>query len=139
MSDEWTAGLNIDWSGEVPFEQSGVDREVPEEPGVYQILQNEDYSRYKGETRVLKIGKSDGSLRKEIANHFVRHTAANRLARVRNRPGIEVSIVFAVLPRELTAQAEAALLRKFEDDHWDLPVLNSQRGYGRNDDVRYRR
>jgi hypothetical protein len=30
------------------------------------------------------------------------------------------------------------LLRAFEDAHWDLPLLNSQRGYGRGADVHYR-
>lgn len=131
--------LDINWSSEVAFEQRTVERDVPEQPGVYQILQGKTYPRYNGVTRVLKIGKSEGNLRQEIENHFVRHTAANRLARVRQLPGLRVSMVFAVLPQELAAQAEAALLRRFEDEHWDLPALNSQRGYGRNADVHYRK
>ena len=126
----------INWSAEVRLAQAEVTREVADQPGVYQILQNPSYPRYKGMTRVLKIGKSDGSLRKEVSNHFVRHTAANRLARIRKQPGVEVSVVFAVLPDP--ASAEKALLCRFEDDHWDLPALNSQRGYDRSEDGHYR-
>jgi len=129
---------DIVWSPEVPFEQRFVERDVPDQPGVYRILQSEPYPRYHGNTRILKIGKSEGSLRQEIANHFIRHTTANRLARVRKRPGLQVSVVFALAPQERVAEAEAELLRGFEDEHWDLPVLNSQRGYARSADAHYR-
>ena len=35
-------------------------------------------------------------------------------------------------------EIESELLRQFEDRHWDLPVLNSTRGYGRDTDKHYR-
>ena len=130
--------LDIRWSSEVPFESSAVEREVPDSAGVYEILQSETYSRYDGCTRILKIGMSKGSLRGELANHFVRHTAANRLARVRKRPGARVSVIFAVLAQGLVEEAEHQLLRRFEDEHWDVPLLNSQRGYARGADGHYR-
>ncbi len=39
---------------------------------------------------------------------------------------------------EEVSYEEAKLLREFEDIHWDLPVLNNQRGYKRGDDRQYR-
>lgn len=129
---------DVQWSSELPFEQRAVERDVPDAPGVYQILQSTPYPRYNGVTRVLKIGRSEGSLRQEIANHFVRHTTANRLARVRRRPGVQVLVTFAVFPQQRAAGAEAELLRAFEDQYWDLPLLNSQRGYARDADAHYR-
>lgn len=131
--------MDIHWSGEIPFEQHTVEREVPDSPGVYQILQSQPYCRYNGETRILKIGKSEGSLRQEIGNHFIRHAVANRLVRIRRRPGIEVSVLFATLSKELAGSTEAKLLCDFEDQYWDLPLFNSQRGYARNADRHYRR
>jgi len=76
--------MNIDWSKEFPFERKSL-QYVPEEPGVYQILQSDEYQRYRGASRILKIGASKSNLRSEIENHFVRHTAANRLARIKNQ------------------------------------------------------
>jgi hypothetical protein len=129
----------IEWSGEIPFEEDEIGREVPDEIGVYQILQHEEYPRYVGKTRILRIGKSDSSLRQEILNHFVRHTVANRLARIRNVVGISVTVVYATIGKDKTTETEKKLLRYFEDVHWDLPVLNSNRGYKRDGDKHYRR
>jgi hypothetical protein len=69
---------------------------------------------------------------------LIRHTAANRLARVRAQPGVVASIVFASLPPEQVGNAESQLLREFEDEFWDVPFLNSQRGYARGADQHYR-
>ncbi len=130
--------LEIRWSEEVAFVQKAIDAAVPDSSGVYQILQDRPYPRYRGHTRILKIGKSDASLRAEICNHFIRHTAANRLARVKAQPGVVVSIVFTSLPPEQAGNAESQLLREFEDTFWDVPLLNSQRGYARGADQHYR-
>jgi hypothetical protein len=129
----------IEWSTEIPFKEDEIGTQVPDKAGVYQILQHEEYPRYMGKTRILKIGKSDSSLRQEILNHFVRHTAANRLARIRNVIGTRVTVVFATIGNEKTTETEKKLLRYFEDAHWDLPVLNSHRGYERDEDKHYRR
>ena len=126
------------WSDPIPFDQNALRGQVPRSPGVYQIVQTPAYQRYEGSTAVLKIGKSDGSLQDEVLNHFQRHTAANRLARIRGRPGASVSVVYSVLAVGDVAEAERTLLREFEDRHWDLPVLNSQRGYARATDAHYR-
>ena len=48
-------------------------------------------------TSILKIGKSDESIRAEILNHFNRHTAANRLARIRRRRDVTIPIVLHAL------------------------------------------
>ena len=129
--------MTVEWSAEIPFTPEAIEQ-VPDSAGVYQILQSAEYPRYEGKTRVLKIGKSDSSLKDEISNHFLRHTIANRLARVRNRACMKVTVVFAVTPDGQASKIENELLRQFEDDHWDLPVLNSQRGYARNQDTKYR-
>jgi len=130
--------MSIEWSTEIPFEEDEIGRQVPDKAGVYQILQHEEYPRYVGKTRVLKIGKSDSSLRQELLNHFVRHTVANRLARIRSARDTIVTVVFAEINEEKVTETEKKLLRCFEDAHWDLPVLNSQRGYGRDEDKHYR-
>jgi hypothetical protein len=77
-------------------------------------------------TRILKIGKSESSLRQEILNHF-------------DAIGTSVTVVFATIGNEKTTETEKKLLRDFEDKHWDLPVLNSHRGYERGEDRHYRR
>jgi|WetSurMetagenome_2_1015567.scaffolds.fasta_scaffold114464_2 hypothetical protein len=130
--------MTIEWSAEIPFLPQTIEKQVPDKAGVYQILQSVEYLRYEGKTRILKIGKSESSLKDEIANHFVRHTVANRLARIRNRPSVKVTVVFAVTPDGQAGKTESELLRRFEDECWDLPALNSQRGYTRNQDVHYK-
>ena len=131
--------MTVEWSGEIAFTPKAIENQVPTKAGVYQILQSAEYPRYEGTTRVLKIGQSDSNLKDEISNHFVRHTVANRLARVRNRASINITVIFAVTPDGQAANTESELLRQFEDEHWDLPVLNSKRGYARNQDVHYKR
>lgn len=127
----------IKWSEEITFSRQVIVNKIPQGPGVYKILQSQRYSRYRGQTRVLKIGISEVDLRKEISNHFNRHTAANRLARLSNVPNNEISVVFVLAYNE-SQIIEKDLLRSFEDDHWEVPVLNSQRGYARNEDRHFR-
>ena len=130
--------MKLSWSTVIPFEQDAVRRLIPDAPGVYKIVQAPDYARYEGSTPTLKIGKSDVSLQREILNHFQRHTVANRLYRVRSRPGVTVSVTYAVLDSDETTTVELAQLKEFEDAHWDLPILNAQRGYKRTEDSHYR-
>lgn len=87
---------------------------------------------------MLKIGMSETDLREEIMNHFQRHTVANRLSRIHNRPEIQVTVKFVIGAVRDAAEFEGKLLREFEDEHWDLPVLNSQRGYTRGQDRHYK-
>lgn len=125
------------WSDELPF----IRREiigVPGSPGVYEILQSATYPRYKGETRVLKIGMSERSLRDELVRHLGQHTAANRLHRIQGGCGVELSVRYNVCPPQDARAAEGMLLRAFEDAHWDLPLLNDQRGYRRGTDRHFR-
>jgi hypothetical protein len=130
--------MPIEWSAEIPFTQDAIETQVPIKAGVYEILQSEQYPRYAGKTRVLKIGKSESDLRQEISNHFIRHAAANRLARIRSHPNVKVSVCFAVICDGTAGDIEKQLLCEFEDEYWDIPVLNSHRGYGRNQDAHYR-
>lgn len=108
---------------------------VPNSPGVYEFLQSEEYSRYRGTTKVLKIGMSGKGLRKELDNHFESHTAANRLFYVRNRVGIQVYFRYALCTSiEEARYSETELLKEFERNYFDLPLLNSQRGFKRDED-----
>ena len=126
------------WSPEYSFSSQSIYTNAPEEPGVYQVLQQQEYARYFGTTRILKIGLSGQDLRTELVNHLNRHVAANHLKRILNQPEPGVSFRFSVLKTEQVADAEKTLLKEFEDRHWDLPVLNAQRGYKRGDDRHYR-
>ena len=126
----------LHWS--VICSKDEVARAVPHSAGVYRVLQGSEYPRYRGSTRVLKIGQSDRDLCGEILNHFERHAAANRLTRVRGQTDLIVTVVFAKTDGTSAGAHEGQLLRAFEDAHWDLPLLNSQRGYGRGADVHYR-
>lgn len=120
------------WSAEIPFDQRALAR-VPITPGVYQILQNAVYPRYKGSTRILKIGMSRVSLRKEIGNHFNKHTAANRLKRICRQNTI-ITVTFLELASHDVSAFESRCLRDFEVNYWDLPLLNSTRGFLRGSD-----
>jgi hypothetical protein len=130
--------MKFAWSEEVTFVASSIKENVPACPGVYQILQSAEYPRYDGSTRVLKIGISKSNLREELLNHIIRHHAANRLSRMLNHSQVSVTIRFTLVASEKTADAEKELLREFEDRHWDLPVLNSNRGYQRGEDSHFR-
>ena len=130
--------MTVDWSAAVPFDRKGISSGVPAKPGIYQITQQPAYPRYSGTTSILKIGQSRSSLRAELLNHFDRHTAANRLARIRNRRGVVVQVRYCVAAPTEVSDLERILLREFEDEYWDIPMLNSQRGYGRTEDSHYR-
>jgi len=80
---------------------------------------------------------SKGNLLQELLNHFIRHVAANRLTRIRNQPGINVTFRYVLISPETVTAAEKSLLRDFEDVHWELPALNSTRGYERGEDRHY--
>ncbi len=129
--------MKLVWSTEIPFTRDAIRKNIPNEPGVYQILQSLEYPRYHSATRVLKIGES-ADLQSEILNHVIRHVAANRLARIRNQADVKVSVIYSLVQQKDTEEVESDLLRQFEDEFWDLPVLNGQRGYKRGDDSRYR-
>lgn len=126
------------WSREYPFDRASIQENVPDGPGVYEILQSEAYPRYQGETRVLKIGMTKASLRDELLNHLTRHTSANRLTRIRRRPGIHVMFRCLCIDQEEARAVEGQLLQKFEESHWEVPALNSTRGYARGTDKHYR-
>ena len=128
----------FEWSKEIEFKRSEIRGQVPSISGVYKILQSEEYARYQRKTRVLKIGMSHTSLQQELINHFNNHTAANRLARIRKRLGITVTVQYSTVSSELAREVENELLQQFEDEHWELPFLNSTRGYKRNADKHLR-
>ena len=127
------ACMHNSWSPEIPFEHSEVTRITPN-AGVYRILQDIDYPRYNGSTRIIKIGMSRASLKNEIRNHFNRHVAANRLKRVKQNNGIKITVQLLETEPDEAYRLELQLLRDFEIKHWDLPLLNSTRGFVRGTD-----
>jgi len=126
--------MNEEWSKEYPLDRDGI-RNAPPTAGVYEILQVNEYPRYKFTTRIIKIGKSQQNLMQELENHLQRHTAANRIKRIKK--ALEVSYRYRITALDEAPRIEKTLLKEFEDKHWDLPVLNSTRGYGRNEDSHY--
>ncbi len=129
--------VSLNWSSEYPFSTESIKNNASNTSGVYEILQQYEYPRYRGFTRILEIGMSKKDLQSELANHEIRHTAANRLARIRGQSGLGVSFRYCEVEADEAGGVEKALLREFEDRHWDLPVLNAQRGYSRGEDRHY--
>jgi hypothetical protein len=130
--------MSYSWSSEHAFTKESIERHAPNSSGVYEILQSVEYPRYQGNTRILKIGMSKSNLRDELLNHLIRHTVANRLARIQWHQSVQISFRYLAFSLESAKNVERDLLREFEDEHWDLPVLNSQRGYARGEDRHYR-
>lgn len=83
MCDKWK---------KVCFDKASISKLVLHSPGVYKILQSSLYNRYHKTTRILKIGMSKKSLRKELLNHFGPHTASNRLCRIKSDSNNRITI-----------------------------------------------
>jgi hypothetical protein len=131
------ANNSLTWSAEYEFQGKVIRAHAPADAGLYEILQSREYPRYKGRTKTLKVGMSKKNLQRELLNHLNQHTAANRLARIRrlsDLSDLKVTFRFALHPAGNTLSMEKQMLRDFEDTHWDLPILNSTRGYERGAD-----
>ena len=126
--------MDEEWSKEHPLERNGI-RNAPRTAGVYVILQVDEYPRYKFTTRIIEIGKSQQDLMQELENHLQRHTAANRIKRIKKES--QVSYRCRSTASDEAPGTEKTLLNELEDRHWDIPVLNSTRGYSRNADSHY--
>jgi hypothetical protein len=126
-------GDDVKWSEKRALDKENI-KEAPDAAGIYRITQATDYDRYNGKTNILEIGMSKKNLRNELENHLSRHTTANRLAGIRNKHPVFFECSRVNNPKVW----EDCLLRDFEDKYWDLPVLNSNRGYDRNEDIHYR-
>jgi len=126
-----------EWSNEFDFTRANIKNDAPTKSGVYVFLQNVFYQRYKGETRIIKIGKAS-NLRQEIENHFIRHTCANRLERIQKHNNQKIYYQFKDMYEADIDDMEKILLKEFEDEFWDLPILNSQRGYARGEDSKFK-
>jgi hypothetical protein len=125
--------MHDNWSQKFELTKESIKGNAPNKSGVFKIIQSVDYPRYFGNTKILKIGMSKSDLQVELLRHLNQHTAANRLARIR-RHKIQVFFRYFNCSPEEAEDAERDLLKVFEDKHWDLPVLNSTRGYRRGED-----
>lgn len=125
------------WSTEFEFTRKSIKQNLPVVSGIYMLLQSEYYRRYKGKTRILKIGKSI-NLRHEIENHLNIHTCTNRIHRIKKYNKQKIFFKFMLVDNEKIDEKEKSLLIEFEDEFWDLPFLNSQRGYVRGEDLKYK-
>jgi len=110
------------------LDKDGI-KKAPATGGVFEILRTTAYHRYKGETRVLNIGQSK-NMRKEINRRRMIHTTARRTKKIK----LEYNVPFRYAKNNAPKKLENKLLKEFEDSHHDLPVLDSQRGYKRNED-----
>ncbi|MEE9214036.1 MAG: hypothetical protein V3U54_04460 [Thermodesulfobacteriota bacterium] len=126
--------MHLNWSQEYTLDSKGI-KNAPHSAGVYKIYQDAEYSRYRGMTRLLKIGMSKSDLQQELGNHLQRHTVANRLKRILKEH--KITFRYATTTPDDAPLNEKELLRSFEDEFWDIPVCNSTRGYSRGEDVHY--
>lgn len=117
--------------------RKNIIRHAPEAAGVYEILQDHAYDRYKNKTTILKIGMTSANLREELLRHLYQHTCANRIQRISRKETLKFKFSLT-RPGRAAKKKELQLLKKFEDKYWDLPVLNSTRGYKRGEDKHYR-
>jgi hypothetical protein len=122
---------------EIPLHAVAIRQRAPRRPGIYLILQSREYPRYRGKTRILKIGRSGRDLQAELLNHTGRHIVANRIKRIAGQLGLALTFWFEETSSADAKPRERGLLQRFEDEFWDLPVLNAQRGYRREEDSHY--
>ena len=125
-------------SAEYLFSRQNISAYVPQTAGTYLFLLELEYPRYEGTSRILKIGISERDLRLELLNHLNQHVAANRIKRIQSQQGLKVSFCFRVCEPDSARYIEKEMLKSFEDEHFDLPLLNRQGGYLRGEDVHYR-
>jgi hypothetical protein len=127
----------ITWSPICELTKNGI-ATVKKFSGVYEIRQSTIYQCYRGQTHVLKIGMSRVNLRAELMNHLTRHTCKFRIMRIQGATPLKPLLYRYSLCEPVEAlPLEKRLLRDFEEQHWQTPILNSTRGYSRNEDKHF--
>lgn len=117
--------LNRDkWS---PWHYLNVDTAVPDEPGVYEIRTNLEFSRLRGSSSLVTIGSATVSLRKRLCeqrfNNAVRYQ--NRAEKWLTRAGYTLEFRFTTTGNSTEARFQEALrLMEYENEHWELPPGN---------------
>lgn len=128
VCSNWTA-----WS------QAAAKR-APEKPGVYFLRLGNSLERLKGSSDLLYIGTTEegkGTVRARLISRFrevlTEGSVGYRLARFANEvPGACIEFAWRVLASHEDAMwDEAQLLKRYEDDHIELPPLNRQQSGNR--------
>ena len=116
--------LNTDkWS---PWHYLNADAAVPDEPGVYEIRTNFEFSRLRGSSSLVTIGSATASLRKRLCeqrfNNAVRYQ--NRAEKWLTQAGYTLEFRFTTVSGVEARYLEALRLMEYENKHWELPPGN---------------
>lgn len=124
----------IDYSTWIDWFRKAV-RRVPQKPGVYifRLIRGATLARLKGNSDIIYIGstkKGKRTLRDRLKDHLSprgdKRDTGYRLKRVTNEVG-SLEVAWRVFDCHDSAQAcERQLLKRFEQDHIELPPLNRQ-------------
>lgn len=99
---------------------------LPNSPGVYVIRWNQGFTRIKGETDILYIGKSDQGIQSRIYQyyHYGETQYTNqRISHCRRiLGGLEIS--YKLCSAAEVRAVEMELLLEFELEHMEFPPLN---------------
>ncbi len=99
--------------------------DLPEFPGVYEVrFKNYSFPRLKGTTKTLYIGCTpERGLKKRLRSLINgRHIARKRIRKIADE--LQKELEFRYMVTFLPKQAEAELLREYEEKHLELPPCN---------------
>lgn len=99
--------------------------DLPEIPGVYEVrFKNYSFPRLRGITNILYIGCTDkGGLKKRLRSLIKgRHIARKRVYKITEE--LQKELEFRYRVTFLARQAEAELLREYQEKHLELPPCN---------------
>jgi excinuclease UvrABC nuclease subunit len=93
---------------------------VPNKPGIYFVLSDKYFSRLKGRTNIIYIGKAN-NLAQRLIN---KRNALPRFMTLRNS-GFKLTFLFKTSgTKEQARLMEIKALRQYENKHLELPPLN---------------
>ena len=99
--------------------------DLPELPGVYEVrFKNYSFPRLRGMTNILYIGCTDKrGIRKRLKSLIKgRHIARKRIRKIADE--LQKELEFRYKVTFLAKQAEAELLREYQEKHLELPPCN---------------
>ena len=112
------------WS---PWHHLNTDATVPDEPGVYEIRTDFEFSRLRGLSSLVTIGSATTSLRKRFCeqrfNNAVRYQ--NRAEKWLIQAGHTLEFRYSITASGVEARyLEALRFMEYENEHWELPPGN---------------
>lgn len=118
-----------------------LEKNVPHEPGIYEIRLNREFGRVRGTTRIVNIGRARDSLYKRVyrdkACNSLHHFSGTMKWLVLEDAKFEVRWL-VTSDKEEAEQAEKKRLAEFICRHWELPPGQPRgpEGYGTDLKVR---